>query len=384
MSAEKRLSVWINDRLIGTLRENNDLWAFDYDSAWSTVDDGFDLSPALPRSTLSHIDGASDRPVQWYFDNLLPEEALRTVLATEANIKEEDSFGLLAYFGAESAGSLILRPPSDDTLGTVGLRILPAEVLSQRIKDLPRLSLNHDSPKHMSLAGAQHKLPMVFRNEQLYEPLPGEPSTHILKPNSPDPNYPSTVINEYFVMRLAKAVGLSVPTVYRYYTPQPVYIIDRFDRTNTDGTVLRRHMIDTCQLLNKARNFKYTGATIETLNKVITKCRTRSMARLRLFEWIVFNVLVGNGDNHLKNISFMVSEEGIDIAPTYDLLSTAVYSTLAIAVDPARAIWPKVDLALALPGATKFCDVSRQVILDTGKAFGLDKNSKRTTQPPFI
>ena len=71
----------------------------------------------------------------------------------------------------------------------------------------------------------------------------------------------------------------------------------------------------------------------------------------------------------------MVSEEGIDIAPTYDLLSTAVYSTLAIAVDPARAIWPKVDLALALPGATKFCDVSRQVILDTGKAFGLDKNT---------
>ena len=44
------------------------------------------VSPALPRSQLLHRDGATTRPVQWYFDNLLPEEHLRVRIATEANI----------------------------------------------------------------------------------------------------------------------------------------------------------------------------------------------------------------------------------------------------------------------------------------------------------
>lgn len=49
--------------------------------------------------------------MQWYFDNLLPEEQLRSILAKEAQIDEADAFGLLGYFGAESAGSLSLAAP---------------------------------------------------------------------------------------------------------------------------------------------------------------------------------------------------------------------------------------------------------------------------------
>jgi serine/threonine-protein kinase HipA len=144
--ADRQLNVFINEHLVGTLREANDLWAFDYDPAWAASENAFDLSPALSRSRLLHVDGASQRPVQWYFDNLLPEEALRTVLAREASINEDDSFGLLAYFGAESAGSLVLRSPEDPVTVQAGLRELPDAVLSDRIKKLPRLSLNHDAP----------------------------------------------------------------------------------------------------------------------------------------------------------------------------------------------------------------------------------------------
>ncbi|RXZ36811.1 type II toxin-antitoxin system HipA family toxin [Oxalobacteraceae bacterium CAVE-383] len=371
--AERQLDVFINEQRVGKLREANDLWAFDYDPAWAASEHAFDLSPPFPRTQLSHVDGASLRPVQWYFDNLLPEEALRTVLAKEADIREDDSFGLLAYFGAESAGSLILISPEDHAPAQTGLRPLPDAALSERIRNLPRLSLTHDAPKHMSLAGAQHKLAIVYRNGQLFEPLIGEPSTHILKPNSQDDRYPATVINEYFVMRLAKALGLPAPNVHRHYTPQPVYIVDRFDRTIKDGRVLRLHMIDACQLLNKSRGFKYNAATLGTLSDLIEKCRVRSAARLWLFQWLVFNLLVGNGDNHLKNISFMVSEEGIEISPVYDLLSTEVYWTKAIANERER--WPTVELALQLPGARYFGDVSRQAVIDAGLALGLSQDT---------
>ncbi|MGH8199297.1 MAG: HipA N-terminal domain-containing protein, partial [Steroidobacteraceae bacterium] len=101
----RTLVGYLNDRRIGTLSEGNDLWNFQYDPAWAAAPNSFDLSPALPRSTLLHQDGGTERPVQWYFDNLLPEEQLREALSKEAKIHGDDAFALLEYLGAESAGS---------------------------------------------------------------------------------------------------------------------------------------------------------------------------------------------------------------------------------------------------------------------------------------
>ena len=67
----RTLAVLLNDDRVGTLHESNDLWSFEYDEQWAKGPDAFDLSPALSRATVRHEDGASDRPVQWYFDNLL-------------------------------------------------------------------------------------------------------------------------------------------------------------------------------------------------------------------------------------------------------------------------------------------------------------------------
>ena len=371
--SERALDVFINDRKIGVLSEDNDLWMFTYDMEWTRAPDSFDLSPALSRTAISIADGASVRPVQWYFDNLLPEEGMRTLLAREAQIPEADAFGLLNYYGAESAGSLMLLAQVNPVKLQSGLMRLPDTVLYQRIQALPRFSLNHDSPKHMSLAGAQHKLPVIYRDKALYEPEPGEVSTHILKPDHPAQDYPGSVINEYFVMRLAKVLGLNVPPVHRHYCPAPVYIIDRFDRVHDHSGIHRLHVIDSCQLLNKSRSFKYTEASVESLRDIMPHIRTRTSVRLWLYQWLIFNVLVGNGDNHLKNISFMVTAEGISISPAYDLLSTAVYTTRAFAAE--RATWPLTPLALRLPDAQTFSEVKRSTLLDAGKILGLSEET---------
>jgi serine/threonine-protein kinase HipA len=367
----RRLEVTANEQLVGHLRERDDLWEFEYAADWSTSLQGFDLSPALPRTELLHADGASNRPVQWYFDNLLPEEALRTVLAKEANVPAEDAFGLLAYFGAESAGSLVLRELEKPRSTERGLKPLPLAELSQRITNLPKASLTKDAPKHMSLAGAQHKLLVVLDGDKLFEPLPGTPSTHILKPDHLGDNYPASVMNEYFMMRLADAVGLKVPAVRRIYVPQPVYIVERFDRTraSTANEVQRRHIIDTCQLLNKARTFKYTAANLDTLAQAIELCRSKAAARVQIYNWLVFNILAGNADNHLKNLSFLVDSAGINLAPAYDLLCTAVYDTKALANE--RAHWPATPFVLSLGEATTFADVTRSHALSAGRALGL-------------
>lgn len=387
----RQLAVLTNDQLVGHLREDNDLWEFEYAPDWVAAPHGFDLSPALP-STLAepavqpkparHRDGATHRPVQWYFDNLLPEEALRTVIAREANLSAEDAFGLLAHFGSELAGSLVLRSP--DATGQVehGLRPLSLADLSRRIAGLLKASLTRDAPKRMSLAGAQHKMLVVFNGGQLFEPLPGTPSTHILKPDHAEgDDYPASVMNEYFTMRLAKAAGLDVPTVHRLYVPEPVYIVERFDRTRPSpdthppGEASRLHAIDTCQLLNKSRAFKYTAAKQEALAEAVGHCRARAVARLQLYSWLVFNLLIGNGDNHLKNISFLVDGSGIKVAPAYDLLCTAVYDTQTLADERGR--WPATQLAFAVGDATTFASVTRQHVIDAGKALGLAEATAR-------
>lgn len=364
----RELHAFIDDRPVGVVSEEGDSWAFAYDPAWAGDPEGFDLSPALRRSARRIVDGASARPVQWYFDNLLPEEGLRTLYAREAGLAGEDAFGLLAFYGAESAGSLVLLPPGHGPVAAAGRRPLSDEDLSARIRKLPRVPLVRDAPKRMSVAGAQHKLLVVADGDALFEPMAGEASTHILKPNHPDDAWRSTVINEFFTMRLAHALGLPVPAVSRRYVPEPAYLVERFDRVREGGVVRRRHAVDTCQLLGRARSFKYTAATVESLSAIADACRAPAAARLWLYRWLVFNLIVGNGDNHLKNISALVSAEGAELAPAYDLLSTAVYSTRAMSGEPR---WPDVELALPLPGAHRFGEVTRERVLEAAAVLGV-------------
>ncbi|WP_231583385.1 HipA domain-containing protein [Luteimonas sp. FCS-9] len=354
---------------VGTLHEHRNVWRFAYAPAWIDHPASFDLSPWLPRSQGTILDGSTSRPVQWYFDNLLPEDQQRTRMAQDAGLRGSDDFALLAHYGAESAGALTLLPPHI-VLSPSGRTPLPDADLSQRIRNLPRHSLAGGAEKRMSLAGAQHKLAVIEDRGALYQPIGAETSTHVLKPDSTDPDYPHTVINEYFVMRLAHAMGLMVPRVQRRYVPEPVFLVERFDRVVDRLGVRRVHAIDACQLLNLQRGDKYAAANLQTLGTAIMQCRKRLNTRTRLFDWLVFNLLTGNDDAHLKNLSFLVDADGIDLAPHYDLLSTVAGRSRAYKQDDAS--WPHAStLASELPGARRFAEVTPALLVDAAVQWGL-------------
>ena len=73
--SQRQLEVVLNNQVIGVLKEVSDIWEFDYSPEWLQDPRSFDLSPAIGRYQQQHLDGSTMRPVQWYFDNLLPEEA---------------------------------------------------------------------------------------------------------------------------------------------------------------------------------------------------------------------------------------------------------------------------------------------------------------------
>jgi serine/threonine-protein kinase HipA len=364
---ERQLDVWINDVLVGVLREFNGLWAFAYSQEWLNRPDAHALCPGLPLQLDEHVDGASVRPVQWYFDNLLPEEGQRLLIAQRIGTAIEDAFSLLQRFGAESAGSLTLLPPGQQPVAG-GTQPLTHEVLSARIREMPRVPLAERSAKKMSLAGAQHKVAVIYQDGQLLEPTGSTPSTHILKPDHPDVAWGHSAVNEWFVMTLAKRLGLDVPAVSRLYVPQPVYLVERFDRAFAQAEWQRLHCIDACQLTGLSREYKYSAGSVQKLSDIAKLCVPPVKAREALFKWLVFNVLVGNEDAHLKNLSFLVGRKGVALAPFYDLLSTAVYGTRAFDQDK----WPtQSTLAWPLNGVLCLREVTGALLIDAGAAMGI-------------
>jgi serine/threonine-protein kinase HipA len=158
------------------------------------------------------------------------------------------------------------------------------------------------------------------------------------------------------VMSLAARLGLEVPPVQLRYVPDPVYIIERFDRQMQEEQTDRRHIIDACQALGLDRTFKYQQATADSLIRCIDLCANRARARQSLLEWVLFNTLIGNGDAHLKNLSFRVHPDGLELAPFYDLVSTESYH----AEPSSKPRWPKCDLSIQIGGARTFGSVSRE------------------------
>ncbi len=59
---ELRLVVYINDDIVGELREHNGLWAFEYALGWLSKPNAFPLTPSLLLRQEAHIDTGTKRP----------------------------------------------------------------------------------------------------------------------------------------------------------------------------------------------------------------------------------------------------------------------------------------------------------------------------------
>jgi len=323
---------------MGDLSAEKGAWRFRYAPAWLANERRFALSPHFPLRGEAFADTSEDRPVQWYFDNLLPEGGVRQALARYAGLSERDSFGLLARFGEESAGALTLLPADEDVPQEGRYEALSVAGLRKLLHAQPEIPLIAAQGKlKMSLAGAQHKLGVRWNGAAFWLPR-GVPSSHILKPDNARPqHYPYCPANEHFCMSLARRIGLPVPETALLHLPEPVYIVARYDRVAEGERVRRVHQIDLCQMLNKWPGYKYQaegGATFRQAFESLTATRQPVVAKDRLLRWLIFNYLVGNSDAHAKNISFLVRPEGLALAPFYDLLCVKVYGddTMAMTI----------------------------------------------------
>jgi len=333
------LAVWIEGLPAGELSTEAGVWRFRYAATWLAAEESFPLAPHLPLREERFEDSSDERPVQWFFDNLLPEGGIRQALARFAGLSAQDSFGLLARFGEESAGALTLLPTGELPPSEGAYQPLPIEELRALIAELPEVPLiaAHGRAK-MSLAGAQHKLGVHRAGDAFLLPA-GAASSQIIKPDNARPErYPFCPANEHFCMSLAREAGLPVPETSLLHIPEPIYVVGRFDRRMEGERVRRIHQIDLCQLLNKWPGYKYEaegGATFAEAFAALDQTRQPAVSRDRVLRWLVFNYLVGNSDAHGKNVAFLVTRAGITLAPFYDLICVKAYGDDAMAMSVA-------------------------------------------------
>ena len=323
-----QLFVWHHTARVGSLSLNEEgRWSFRYDPEWNA----FALSPHLPIGDVCG-DLAHQRTVEWFFDNLLPEGTLRLALANRAGIRDPNTWQLLSSYGQDTAGALSILPndviPSAQQVYTP----LPVARLSEMIErsreGIPLMA--QEGPLRMSLAGAQDKIALRFLPDGSFWLAEGStPTTHILKPENINKKYPFCPANEWFCVSLAGAVGLKVPRVHLLSADgHRIYVIDRYDRRETAQGIRRIHQIDLCQARNVPPSRKYedeAGLRADDLFATARTCRVPAAAKSAAMSWMAFNYLIGNGDAHAKNISFLMTGGKPEPAPAYDLLCVDAY-----------------------------------------------------------
>lgn len=121
---------------------------------------------------------------------------------------------------------------------------------------------------------------------------------------------------EAATMSLAARAGLVVPsTSLIQCRKKPVLLVERFDVTATG----RRHMI-SMQTLLKAEGY-YQCRYKELLNVVRKVSADPATDSSLLFRQMVFNAVMGNTDDHLKNFWMTCNaSEGWRLSPAFDLL----------------------------------------------------------------
>ncbi len=85
--AARTLIASANGVRMGTLADDKGIWSFAYDPQWLASPTAYPLSPAFPLRADVFTDTSTDRPVQWFFDNLLPEEGMRTSRARRRSMR---------------------------------------------------------------------------------------------------------------------------------------------------------------------------------------------------------------------------------------------------------------------------------------------------------
>ena len=278
-----------------------------------------------------------DQQCEAFFGGLLPEsETAKKIIGKRYGVSPNNSFALLRAIGYDCAGAISCHAIDEPIVPKHSVplagKVITDDELYQHIQELPKQPLFMDvEGLRLSLAGVQDKAAICLIENQIALPENGCPTTHILKPASP--HFEGITENEYFILKIAKRIGIPVPEVeLRKIKDITFILIERYDRRIKSNYIERIHQEDFCQALGIPSIKKYQndgGPSLSNCFDLLNNTTQPAIDRNRLASVVIFNYLVCNMDAHGKNFSLLHNTaSSIKLAPFYDILCTRVYEKL--------------------------------------------------------
>jgi len=239
-------------------------------------------------------------------------------------VNSEREFFLLAVLGADLPGALVVAPLEREAQ--------PPE--AHHDHDDERHDDDHghgEEPLRFSLAGVQLKFSAVMEaSGGLTIPADGMGGSWIVK--LPSARFKAVPENEFAMMELARRAGISVPEnklvdiagikglpEQAHTVERKALAVKRFDRL-PDGKPV--HMEDFAQVFGQFPNDKYRNRSYANIAGVLW-AESGQEATWEFVRRLVFSVLIGNADMHLKNWSLLYPDRRKPVlSPAYDFVAT--------------------------------------------------------------
>jgi len=363
------LAVVLGDVVAGLLtRLVGGRLRFEYDDGYRALPNPTPLSVSMPTAVGTH----PDRVITPWLWGLLPEN--EAVLARWGRTFQVSvsPFALLAtQIGLDCPGSVrfVRSDQVDDLLGRRGrVNWLTEDDVAARLRELREDAtawLGRDFTGQFSLAGAQAKTALLYRDGRWGVPSGALATSHILKPAVP--GFADHEINEHLCLDAASHAGLVVARsrVARFGDERAI-VVERYDRRRSRGGVARIHQEDVCQALSVLPSRKYQSQGGPGPSEIVALLRRSMPAGVaadeiaRFIDALIWNWLIAGTDAHAKNYSLLLASDQLRLAPLYDVASALPYRVpernLRLAmrlgndyrVIPRRNPWPRVATELGV------------------------------------
>lgn len=299
-----------------------------------------------------------------FFEGLLPEGFTRRCVAEWMHAEENDYLSILAGLGQECLGAI--RVVDENTAEIrPEYRKLTSDEVQKLAKEGATESAELVTKSHLSLTGASGKVGLYYDGKHWFLPIGEAPSTHIVKQSHI--RLKRIVWNEQLCLLTARKLGIEIPDSFivnmgNSEEENVLFATKRYDRKmnancrNLDGMPLpyRLHQEDFSQAIGISSAEKYEKNNCGYMRKIFEVLRNYSADpiadQIKLWDICVFNYLVGNTDNHIKNLSLLYSEDlkMIRLAPAYDIVSTMIYESST------------ENMALSIGGVYCIYDITRE------------------------
>lgn len=267
--------------------------------------------------------------------NLLPEGSLRELIAQGLKVHLDNEFHILSYLGEDLPGAIVATPMEPVDVPVLLLEsVLSTHGRAKAVKFDKDALYKKGRENRFSLAGVQMKFSMKEKDGRYNLSKSDVLGDWIIK--TPSTKHKFVPLNEYTAMSLARMVGVDIPKIklveldildnlpqINLPNEKLAFAIKRFDRSDDQ----RIHMEDFAQILVKYPHEKYTSANYENIGKIIYDFSGDGLADTQQFaRRLLVNILLANGDAHLKNWSFLYPDKLTPrLSPAYDIVTTNVY-----------------------------------------------------------